>query len=62
MTGSHRTEGSVHKEPHEGGPFSHETLLARKQNAHLVNPFRMGMVRTFRVVQCLIYSRRSSTK
>ena len=42
-----RTDTSVEEETHEGGPFSHEGLLARKQKAaNSMNPFAMGMVRS----------------
>ena len=41
-----RADTSVEEETHEGGPFSPEGLLARKQKAaNSMNPFAMGMVR-----------------
>ena len=45
-----RNDSSADGEPHEGGPFSHEGLMARKQMAHSVNTFGMGMVRSFGVM------------
>lgn len=47
-----RTQSSVEGEPYVDGPFSHEGLLARKQNAHSMNPFGVGMVRALGYIQC----------
>lgn len=49
VTRKPRTGSSVEEEPHEGGPFGHDGLLARKQKARSMNPFGMGMVRSFGV-------------
>lgn len=62
VTRKPRFENSVEEEPYEGGPFSHEGLLARKQNAHSMNPFGMGMVRGYGVVHCFICSTQSVMK
>ena len=45
-----RNDSSADGEPHEGGPFSHEGLMARKQMAHSVNSLGMGMVRSLGVM------------
>ena len=44
MSRKPRTDSSMEGELYEDGPVTPEGLLARKQNAHSMNPFGMGMV------------------